>query len=150
LWDGIREREIGLLSPEEQRRYPTLQLVNDIGLVETLVELQRSSYPPEPHSKSSVRPWDEARNSLGIPSAIHHYLYFTTRERAERAVEKIRAADLVAELKPAAGESDIKESWLVLVSNLEPTRPLFDFLSEVASEFQGEYDGFEAPLPTKS
>ena len=88
-------------------------------------------------------------------NALHevvHYLYFPTHELAMAVKNKLIAEDVFAEERSAPNGSD----WAVIVcQKVVPTEHAIaaarDRMGNLANEFNGEYDGWEAkvgvPLP---
>lgn len=77
-------------------------------------------------------------------TAMTHYLYFKTRQKAEPAVAEIRARGFRVKDEKSADDKE----WLVLVFeetkdgvDIEKSR---DFFEGIASKYKGEYDGWEA------
>lgn len=91
-------------------------------------------------------------SDVTAPHTVLHFLYFPTRTGARRAMAELRTNDFVASEGRAAGE---RRSWLVLAkheivptdSALEATRSLME---DVAEQFGGNYDGWEAEVYQKS
>ena len=91
----------------------------------------------------------QAGADLTKPTEVNFYLYFPSREVAERAADTARVPELVATVEQAA----VRDQWLLLLSGtIVPTEPAIRAastrLAAVAAHFGGEYDGWEAAVTT--
>ncbi len=146
LWDGKEEWRIGSLTPE-QRKLSIAQIVNDTMLIhmiegdwhpETDIQTNRSDLPVSP----AVEPGADA----AAPQAIDLYLYFSSREEADRAASALRNDGLQVLVRPGA-----TGGWLALArSEPAPTEDAFADLEarlrQLAESLNGEYDGWEAAV----
>jgi hypothetical protein len=79
------------------------------------------------------------------PEYIDHYLYFSTQSDAGEATKMLLARGWRVAVRPGADGTD----WLALAT--QPARgdeemgPLWEELTALASQFGGNYDGFERP-----
>jgi hypothetical protein len=88
-----------------------------------------------------------AGSDLSKPHPIEFFLYFPTREAADRALPKVLENELTAEVKKA--ETD--EEWLILATkNMIPKEVdlanLGSRLTAIASAEGGKYDGWGSPV----
>ena len=79
------------------------------------------------------------------PHLISHFLYFSVRASADKAATKLRSGGFSTEQR--MGGDGI--NWLVLAQHrIVPTESSVGaarrFLEEVARDYDGEYDGWEA------
>lgn len=84
---------------------------------------------------------------LTKPTEVRFYLYFRTREVAERAANSAQTPDLTANVDEGAD----RKSWLCLVSGrMVPSesaiRAASTRLQALAATLGGEYDGWEAAV----
>jgi hypothetical protein len=79
------------------------------------------------------------------PEYIDHYLYFSTQADADSAAKLLLARGWRVTVTPSASGAD----WLALATQpargAEDTGPLFVELTALASQFSGNYDGYERP-----
>ena len=79
------------------------------------------------------------------PEYIEHFFYFPTQSDADEASRLLLARGWRVLIKPGPDGTD----WLALAT--QPARgdeemgPLWEELTELASRFGGNYDGFERP-----
>lgn len=84
---------------------------------------------------------------LTKPTHVLFYLYFDSREDAERALASATTPELAGKVEPAA----TGESWLLLLEGtMVPTETAINAtsvrLEALASSLDGEYDGWEAAV----
>jgi len=76
-----------------------------------------------------------------------HYLYFPGEQAADSAARRLSDEALDVEVRRAEGSDDwlvlVRIPWIRSTAELEETRQR---LERVASEFGGEYDGWEAAV----
>jgi hypothetical protein len=108
--------------------------------------------PAEASSAAAGQIVDAPRQPTRVSTiSVNHYLYFPTREHAERAASRMRSMGYAVrnEERDNAQERAGGESWLVLVSHsLEPEDALA--LHRISSELEslaeaegGKYDGYD-------
>jgi len=143
LWDGEKEFPVGALD-QQHLSLPIREIVSPRLLILHL----ESGWTPASDLTVTGVPSKEEKEAANAPTATprgeSHFLYFRTKSAAERAERRLVGEQFDVEVK-RRGEED----WLVLValprarsvSELEETRQL---LERVATEFGGEYDGWEA------
>lgn len=143
LWDGENELPVGALN-QQQLSLPIREIVSPRLLILHL----ESGWTPASDLTVTGAPSKEEREAASASAARtrgeSHFLYFRTKSAAERARRRLADAQFDVEVK-SRGEGN----WLVFVafpgarsvSELEETRQL---LERVATEFGGEYDGWEA------
>lgn len=88
--------------------------------------------------------------NLSEPRDVRHYLYLPTEEAAEHAASELRNEGYQVEARPSAdAASNPPNPWLVLATkdaivNSETVAAARDRFGQLASEGNGEYDGWEA------
>jgi len=145
LWDGKEDWRIGLLTPE-QRNLSIASVVNDTMLIqmiesewhpETDIRTNRSYAPPAAVQK---------QQDAAVPQGIDWYLYFSSREEADRAASALRNDGLQVLVRPGA-----TGGWLALAHGEPPATDdeFADFearLRKLAESLDGEFDGWEAAV----
>lgn len=105
-----------------------------------------------------------ARDLIGEPRqstrlsriSVDHYLYFPTREQAERAADRLTRMGYTVRCEERGNDQEGvgEQSWLVLASHfLVPDDSLAldrisDELERLADAEGGEYDGYERDVPS--
>jgi len=147
LWDGKEDRRIGALTPE-QRKLSIAQVMNDTMLIKRI----ETDWHPETdvrtnRSYDSVAPAanKQAADSAG-PQVIDWYLYFSSREGADKAASALRTDGVRVLVRPGA-----TGGWLALASTEPPATDdafadLEARLRKLAESLNGEYDGWEAAV----
>jgi hypothetical protein len=146
LWDGKEDWRIGSLTAE-QRKLSIASVVNDTMLIRKI----ESDWRPETdirtnRSDSSVPAAVQKRSDAVAPQAIDWYLYFSSREQADRAASALRSDGLRVLVRPGA-----TGGWLALAQSDPPPADdafadLEARLRRLAESLNGEYDGWEAAV----
>jgi hypothetical protein len=106
---------------------------------------------------ASREPIGEARQSTRLLRiSVDHFLYFPTREQAERAGDRLTRMGYTVRCEELGNaQEDVgKQSWLVLASHfLAPDDStalvrISDELERLADAEGGKYDGFERDVPS--
>lgn len=146
LWDGKEPWRIGSLTPE-QRKLSIVEVVNDTMLIkwidtdwhpETDILTNRSDSPAQVDA--------QARPDTAAPQTIDWYLYFSSREHADRAASALRSDGLRVLVRPGA-----TGGWLALAQTEPPATDeafanLEARLRQLAESLNGEYDGWQAAV----
>lgn len=96
---------------------------------------------------ATLRALRDAGADLTKETEVNFYLYFPTREAAERAAEHARTPTFTATVR----KGSLGETWLCFVtSRMVPSEPAIRAaatrLQAVAATNGGEYDGWEAAV----
>jgi hypothetical protein len=88
-----------------------------------------------------------SESDISVPHEFSFYFYFPTHLVAERASDAARAAGYTVVVRPAAKGTD----WLCLVSrylipSTAPWAEIETFAHELASTYDGEFDGWESEV----
>ena len=147
LWDGKEDQRIGALT-REQRKLSIAQVMNDTILIKRI----ETDWHPEAdvrtnRSYDSVAPAasQQAADSAA-PQGIDWYLYFSSREGADKAASALRTDGVRVLVRPGA-----TGGWLALASTEPPATDdafadLEARLRKLAESLNGEYDGWEAAV----
>ena len=146
LWDGQEKWRIGSLNPE-QRKLSIVSVVNDTMLVKWI----ETDWHPETdiltnRSDSAAPAPVEQHPDVPEPQSIHWYLYFSSREHADRAASTLRSDALRVLVRPGA-----TGGWLALVQTAPPATDdafakIEERLRKLAESLNGEYDGWQAAV----
>jgi hypothetical protein len=87
---------------------------------------------------------NQAAGAESSEQPMRHFLYFPTKQDAERAGERLRGRGFLVEVRRGAGGED----WLALATRDPPgsgeeMEQLRDEIEALAGELHGEYDGWE-------
>lgn len=90
---------------------------------------------------------ERAGSNLGRDHAVEFFLYFPTRDAADRAAAKVAALGMEAKVDQSAGPMP----WLVFATRLMVPREqemvrLRASLEAIAAEEKGDYDGWGSPV----
>jgi hypothetical protein len=146
LWDGKEDWKIGSLTPE-QRRLSIASVLNDTMLIHMI----ESNWRPETdirtnRSDSPAQVAVQGRPEAAAPQGIDWYLYFSSREQADRAASALRRDGFQVLVRPGA-----TGGWLALAQSEPPATDdafadLEARLRKLAESLNGEYDGWEAAV----
>ncbi len=142
LWDG--EREVPIAYPTgDQLALPIQQIVSPQLLIRRLERDWTPATDVTVTGESAEEDSPDASPSVGEA----HYLYFPGEQAADSAARRLSDEALDVEVRRAEGSDDwlvlVRIPWIRSTAELEETRQR---LERVASEFGGEYDGWEAAV----
>jgi hypothetical protein len=146
LWDGKEDWKIGSLTTE-QRRLSIASVLNDTMLIHMIESDWRPETDIRTNRSDSPSPVAaQARPDAAAPQGIDWYLYFSSREQADRAASALRSDGFEVLVRPGA-----TGGWLALAHTGSPaTGDSFANLEarmrKLAESLNGEYDGWEAAV----
>lgn len=126
-----------------------LILLGLFGLYLFVRGTRRTRVPADPDAET-IDELIGAGSDLAEPHEIEFFLYFETREGAERIAAQVRAEGFAAEVRPTEAEG----SWLCLATRLmrpelAGLRRLRDHFTVLAEGSGGAYDGWGTTVVEK-
>jgi len=87
--------------------------------------------------------------NLELPRETRHWIYFSSREAAETAARRLAQAGYSVDVAPSPQKTG--NEWRVLATGMDVVKPatfaqVRQFMEELASRGEGEYDGWEASI----
>lgn len=135
--EGEKEFRVEKLSPEQSR----LSIESSWNLNMLIKKLTEGWLPQMDSGLGKGGEGQQIQTPDG--GIVRHFLYFQNEAAARQMLKKLPAGSWSAEVKLSANG----RQWLVLVADSHPTQEAFlakrNELENLASEFGGEYDGWE-------
>ena len=97
--------------------------------------------PEEFHLKELAGEVNATQVSRSPAKAARHFLYFPSKQDAERAGERLRSRGFSVEIRKSASQE-----WFTLGTKDSEGEQAREELEALAAEFGGEYDGWELTL----
>jgi regulator of ribonuclease activity B len=110
--------------------------------------------PPSSQADLDTRTLEQlkkAGSDLTQPHAVDNFLYFRDEATAERAATRLRPSSTMVDISPGAkGNTWLTKAVVTVVPTPANVAEMRRRMEAVAGEFNGDYDGWGAPIVPRS